>query len=311
MKIKKILPVLFTATFLAGCNTSGGVSAPKLKAYKNKVEYTDFVTKYTALEADAAYKKDDLIGSYDLNAKATMSSNKTTQVAHSGKKFVTNYVLNGKAKVQFDQNNSLLLFSTHNDINSVEEKYSISDGKVENTKENGKADSDIMYQVNEGTLVNACENTQTYSEMTTVTDEGKAKFFDGLAKTYAKGYTFSMFEGFITYNEDSKEKYEYYVDDNVLTFVFADETTDSDEISDTSSKHVTKVQIEVKDDEFIGKVDQTTESKEVFKANGGSNYAGDVVEEKTAYYIDLSLKYKNVSLKAFDLSKYICTNSLA
>ena len=297
-----------------GCNTSGGASAPKFASYKTETTQEAFTTAYTTLEKAAAYNKEDLLGSFEMKAAIYSKEEKTSKIAHSGKKFVNSEEYSGKMAAKYDKDHSLILQEVETTAKNVQEDYSYSYGRTQSESAESDYETNTMYQVKDGVVIRACKDTETYAEVTNVTDDTKAKYFDAMAKAFASNYSFSVAAEYFEVDDEKLANSKFYLDnDNLFTFVYSVETKDVDSTAGylQSTSETRKAQVKVTDNEFTFKYEKVTTEKNVYTEQAGLYFAGDEVEAKAVDYMELSFKYKNVSLKAFDISKYVCYSKLS
>lgn len=318
MKIKKILPVLLATTALVGCNTSSGKFTPKFIKYSNESDYETSYKAFTLLEVEAKYHKEDLLASFVVNVKMYAKQEEVITVAHSGKKFVNKQINTGNLVIKYDKDN-LLFYNIQKTTDELEKsEYSYSNSRISSSMIKDEEVAEEMYQINGDVVVAASKKTQGYEEKTKVTDESKATYFDEMAKESARTYSYSISNLFMygNYSEESSDSFKFYMDDKLFTNIYSFESNNEEATSSTvDTKKAMKGQVKISDNEYTFKIVQSSYTKTTYKeaySTSSENYlAGDIKEENSEVCMEISLKYKNVSLKPYDLSKYICSSKLS
>ncbi len=313
MKKIKLIPALALVALMSGCTTSKNFSLKKPSFAKmgKEVTYSEFVSGVEeAMGAidffdDETFTVQDAVMNMSVftmqRQKITSGKNveyiaETKSAESTSSKFdADNIVMSGKGS---SKSYKAFNYPSVKQTNYDDENYEI-------TMQQGKInDRDYIVRVE--------ELSKTYSPYKAVTEEHPIK--DRFA-SLAYGTLNSVFNEYSNYfdvemSEAEQAEYKFYQNGKVFTGVKdinrqIDEKDGEEHVwGKSNTKFTTKIQIDLTPGKVKGKVSYEMSGKLELIEDHEDLYAGNIVEEAKKEYVDYSMEYKKVELKAKDLSKY-------
>ena len=312
MKKIKIIPAVALVALMSGCTTNENFSMKKPSFTKqgSEVTYSEFTSNYLEAKSKVDFFNEDAYVAKD----GTQSESSFIVVKDSlkdGKKTINSSIKKylDKEETKFDVDNSVLSEKrTH-------KEYKEAKGPSINDKKTYFADINTTYQPgkveNENMFLKVNELTKEYSpskfinETHTVEDVFTSLVYDTLTDLFSYNTLFD-----VEMSEEDQAKYKFYKNGTVFTCVRQTSEETENKTSDlvvwgtTTVKTYHKFQIDLKPGAVKAKAVFETSSKTVSNIDNDNYPAGFVYEVSDIEYIDYSMAYKNVDLKAKDLSNY-------
>ena len=314
MKKLNFLPLLLVAPLLVGCGS--GVKAPKFADKGEEVAGDKFAADFLEVSSQAAFAKEDALGSLVLKSKAKYS-NEEKLVRESKAIETLKETENDTSELKYDAANLLV------------QGVSKGSGKGTQTtitgKGSGSTKSSSHVYIQEFTkgenkyVVMGEEEGKTINAIAPVTELTPTnKIIDGYMKEGIATQGWYVTEAVTLYaaaDETEKANYHFYENGKIFTVVYkqvveAKEHKNGDDQVDyvTSSDISYTAQLDLTDGAWRQKYYREEITKTEYKIegtySGNFRFVGDAFEKKVLRSEDVAADYKDVKLKAADFSGY-------
>ncbi len=310
MKKIKFLPLLLVAPMLVGCNN---VKSPKFAKEGDKILSEKFIENFTKAGESSVFAKTEKVGSLVMKSKEG-SFFELKKIRN--KKAITDRTVevSEDTQMKFDSKNSILAGQTNS--KTVDQRKAC-DGKYkEVTKASGKG-SVQAGQINGAQYVLDVDSKQKmYSPETELTGTATiADYLDIQIKQYASSYYSAIQSEIADFlalpdNDPRISDYTFYQNNNIFTLVIehkedSDQRTTDDKVIYTRSDYsLRKYQLDTTNSKMAYKTYFESKITMDFKLNYYEFAAGDISEQVEKEFIDGTIDFKDVKLKAVNISKY-------
>ena len=311
MKKTKLFALLLAAPLLASCGKAS-VKAPKFAKYGDEVKYEKFVAALQKLSEKSDFSKDAKLPSsvfkYEQGTEMSFSLKRNDKVREE-----TSGVEIEKYEVKHDAKNNLMQ-GKGTYVYAYADKGPGTEIAASDTQE-----SDFGYQshkAKDGTYaIDVNNKAKEYSkEFKLEKDYGMAEWLDEESKNHAYncyGYAIDLLDEYDSSDKEDKKNYKFYRNgDNIFTIEC--KMSDSDNVKDEKDKVIYKYTAEVSS---TAQIDMTKgkfrvvcfhEETEVrtFAQDYDEYKKGDVGTQIRRMSLTAAMDYKDVTLKAIDISNY-------
>ena len=316
MKKTRLLPLLLAFPLLTSCGLSK-MKAPKFAKYENEVSYKNFSKSVLKAMESADFAQEKTLPSGILKENSG-SYYETEHKRDKKQMFIKKSSSLEELDVKADFSNKLTSIHWKEE---TQEAYKDSYGQnAKNTvdKEDSSYQEAQIDGVNYLLIVNT--NRKEYQAVQHVNKDNKTvDFMDELIKDefYSVTVGFSVLLGsYEAADAEAKKDFSFYKDDNVYTIAIERETVD--ELKDGNGKQIFKATSKVKliyqvdftrgkfKSVYFSETESTKEYKQEFDDGEFDVYAakGDTIRSLSQISNVISYEYKDVKLKAVDISKY-------
>lgn len=316
MKIKRLLPLVLIAPLLASCG-GNSVNYPKLESYSNKVEFSAFkeeMDKQNAVETGKCpFYNGGELPTFEGELKG--ESEEIKSIERSGKKIyesnsfsrhnaVLKYDATKSIVIQEDKQESSLTTKSDNSEETNEQKY---DTKIQSQEAEIESEKHIVE-------INTSHGTYNVGDLIADTTIAKYAASQILTMTPYSVIPWYYYEDF---SDEEKANSSFYIDGDILTFTFIEESDIPDYETDAEDKvlasaHIkteNKYQLTFKEDSLkvalIYNDDLTVNAIEKCKVSGKSLVKGDIYQENRHQGREFEIKTSQISLEALDLSTLV------
>ena len=316
MKKFKFIPVLAVAALLSACGASKAtvsVKAPKFAKEGKEVEVAKFSEDAVAALNGVEYLNDEAkIGSKEIKAKNTAAQ--TATYSHDKKEQMKQEVKQCEEVVaQFDMKNNVLKATNKNSRSTLFKlPYGFSEEYVEEIET-----IYIQEAQHEGEAwavsanVESKEATLMGKTSTTSIETVLQLSVRGCVEEYFSLSSMSTFlQAMPSMTEEQLEGYKFYENGSVYTVSYVAEQTSENKNSDDevvatmTTKTTNKVQFEIKEGSIVYRLATETLITTTYLKETSGYSEGDVIENKTVQYSEVSAKDYKKSVKALDLKDY-------
>ena len=314
MKKLNILPLLLVAPLLTGCG--GSVKAPKFADKGEEVAGDKFAADFLEKSSQAAFAKEDAIGSLVMKSKSANSQEEKLVREKKAIKTTTEYS-ESSSEMKYDATNKLVQGLSKGSSKGTQTDI--------NAKASGSSSTSVHVYIQEYTkgenkyVVMAEKESNMLQAVSPVTELSPVdKIFDGYIKEgigEQGAYVVAAVAAYAAADEEEQKNYKFYEKDKVFTVEYKQvvenkEHKNSDDQVDyvVSSTTSYTAQLDLTDGAWRQKYYKEVSTKTEYKLDGTYSgeyqFAGDVFEEKTLKSEDVKADYKDIKLKAADLSGY-------
>lgn len=304
MKKIKLLPLLLAVPMLASC----GLAKPKQPKFADvgkEVAYAKFSEDLQKQAQKAAFNSDKALesGVFKLDTRISVESNVKRDKKEIAK---SSSLQNTKEESKYDKANKILeettqssstlksksQFDTANNSSSLKDSYVYQEGKKDGKKYVVKYDKATKEISKESSL----ESTTTDKYL-----DSKVKSEVGVNTTLIFYFVFAEYEGS---SDADKKNFKFYENGDIYTITWNVEKETKTEETKTTNKTDMKIQVDFNKEKLASKIWLEASSVvEYLKDSGSDYYKGDIETKVTKESSDISYQFKDVKLKAADLSK--------
>ena len=311
MRKIKFLPLLLIAPLLVGCK--GNVKSPKFAKEGDKILSEKFIENFTKAGESSVFAKTEKVGSLVMKSKEG-SFFELKKIRN--KKAITDRTVevSEDTQMKFDSKNSILAGQTNR---KMIEQRKANDGKYkEVTKVSGKG-SIQAGQINGAQYVLDVDSKQKmYSPEAELTGTATiADYLDIQIKQDASSYYSAIQSELADFlalpdNDPRIGDYTFYQNNNIFTLVIehkedSDQRTTDDKVIYTRSDYsLRKYQLDTTSSKMAYKTYFESKITMDFKLNYYEFAAGDISEQVEKQFVDGTIDFKDVKLKAVNISKY-------
>ena len=303
MKKTKLLPLLLAIPMLASC----GLAKPKQPKFADvgkEVAYAKFGEDFQKQSEKAAFNSEKALesGVYKMDTRILTESNIKREKKEIAK---SSTLKNDKEEAKYDKVNKLLEETT--------ESSSTSKSTSQSSTVNNSSGLKNSYVYQEGEkdgkkyVVQYDKATKEVTKESSLESTTTAKYLDSKVKaevrintTLILSFVFMEYEGS---SDADKKNFKFYENGDIYTITWNVKSETKTEETKTTEKTDMKIQVDFNKEKLASKIWLETSSVVECLKDSGSDYKGDIKTEATKESVDISYQFKDVKLKAADLSK--------
>lgn len=312
MKFKKIMPLVLAAPLLASCGGGGlKVEEHGFSSYSNKVDYATFAFQLKAASAIPEIKDETTLGSYEAKIKYSEAITNKYELDST-----LNHNIKTCQEFEFKFDSSNLLLEEKEKYEGLQES-NFSSGTYNGTQTNEES---TFEQITNDKALTVDLKNKTYSENETTDNVSYIK--EGAYSFYSDALSIDMISDYESLDDKEKNKYRFYVDGTVFTWVYLNDAEEelhdyNDEykvIGKSTTGIAKKGQINISSKNIktayacFYEVDINFTAEGLFADSKYDIYEivkpGHKANLKNEEYNSSEVEIKDVSLKAIDLTDY-------